>query len=248
MTSLRRSAAPALVGAITVLVAGALFLCGANNAFAGDRVRATGTGKVDPAALYHNYCSVCHGDHGDGNSRAKGSLNPPPANFIDPKLQGKLTKEYIAAIVRGGKPKTAMVSYTTQLNDAEIEALAAYVHATFVAHAGDQQLVRGRTLYGHFCVSCHGVTGAGVPNAVPSGQPQPRDFTNDAVRKELTRERLVTAVAVGRKGTAMTGFAGQMQPQDIEAVVDDVQKTLMTAQGGNISATSAYGGQERPRK
>ena len=243
MALLHRSAAPALVAAIVVLVAGALLI--ATNAAAGDRIRATGNGKVDAAALYHNYCSVCHGDHGDGNSRAKGSLNPPPANFLDPKLQGKLTREYIGAIIRGGKPKTAMVSYTTQLNDGEIDALAAYVRATFVDHAGDEQLVRGRTLYGHFCVSCHGVTGAGVANAVPAGQPQPRDFTNEAVRKELTRDRLVAAVAIGRKGTAMNGFAGQLQPQDIEAVVDYVQKTLMTSQGGNISGTSAYGGQER---
>jgi mono/diheme cytochrome c family protein len=231
MNLLRRSAAPALIGAVTVLVAGAFLIGGATNAFAGDRVRAVKGGKIDPAALYHNYCSVCHGDHGNGDSRAKGSLNPPPANFTDVKLQGKLTREYIAAILHHGKPKTAMVSYTTQLNEAEIGALADYVRRTFVDQAGDAQLARGRTLYGHFCAGCHGIN----------------DFTNTA-RRQLTRDGMVAAVAVGRKGTPMAGFAGQMQPDDIEAVVDYVQKTLMTTQSAAISGTSAHGGRERDAK
>ena len=228
MNPLRRSALPALVGAVAVLVAGA-FLIG--SAYAGDRVRAAANGRIDPAVLYHNYCSVCHGDHGNGDSRAKGSLNPPPANFTDPRLQGKLTREYISAIVHHGKPKTAMVSFTTQLNDAEIAALADYVRRTFVDHAGDAQLVRGESLYGQYCASCHGLNG----------------FANDT-RRSLTRDGLVAAVAIGRKGTPMGGFAGQMQPADIEAVVDYVQKTLMSTQSAAISGTSAHGGRERDAK
>jgi mono/diheme cytochrome c family protein len=225
----RRSAAPILAAAVFVLVAGALFIAG--HAFAGDRVRAQAGGAIDAAALYHNYCSVCHGDHGDGNSRAKGSLSPPPANFTDPKLQGKLTREYIQAILKHGKPKTAMVSYTTQLTETEIAALADYVRHTFVDTAGDKNLARGRGLYGHFCASCHGVN----------------DFST-AERRALTRERMVAAVAVGRSGTAMKGFAGQLQPEDIEAVVDYVQKTLMATQSANISGVSAHSGRERDAK
>lgn len=227
MNPLHRSAAPALVAAALVLLSGALLLGG--HAVAGDRVRATGDGRIDAAALYHNYCSVCHGDHGNGDSRAKGSLNPPPANFTDAKLQGKLTREYIAAILHHGKPKTAMVSYTTQLTESEIAALADYVRRTFVDQAGDAQLARGRGLYGHYCAGCHGTS----------------DFSNAARREPLTRDGLVAAVAIGRKGTPMGGFAGQMQPGDIEAVVDYVQKTLMTTQSSGISGTSAHGGRER---
>lgn len=215
----------------------AVLLCGAA-AHAGDRKKSP-PGKIDPAVLYHNYCSVCHGDNGDGNSRARNNLVPPPANFTDARLQGKLTREYIAAIVRNGKPKTAMVSYTTQLNDAEIGAVAAYVRSTFVE--GDSALRRGRTLYGHYCVNCHGIAGAGVAVAGKA----PRNLAGEAARREITRDRLVSAVAVGRKGTAMNGFAGTLSAADIEAVADYVQKTIMSGNANAISGTSAHGGRER---
>lgn len=226
-----------------VLLAGALLLAGIADAHAGERMKPAG--RIDAPALYHNYCSVCHGDNGDGNSRARNSLIPAPANFTDPKLQGKLTREYIAAVTREGKPKTAMVGWKTQLSDAEIAALAEYVHATFVANAHDQALKRGRTLYGHYCVSCHGIGGAGV---AANGNPAPRDLTSESARRSLTREGLVAVVAVGRKGTAMKGFAGPLGAEDLEAVVDYVQRSLMGAQAGNISGVSAHGGRERDTK
>ena len=230
--------------ALGALLAAALALA-ALDASAGDRKRLAG--KLDPAGLYHNYCSVCHGDNGDGNSRAKNSLIPPPADFTNPQLQSRYTKEYIAAIVKMGKPNTAMVGWKTQLNDTEINALAEYVKATFVDRAGDASIKQGRSLYGHFCVGCHGVRGDGVSTAGNAMKPPPRDFTSEAANKELSRDRIVAAVAVGRRGTSMNGFAGQMSPQDIDAVADYVQKWLMAGQSSEISGVNAHAGRE-PRK
>lgn len=228
--------------AMTVLMSGALLL-GATAALAGDRKKMSG--KIEAPVLYHNYCSVCHGDNGDGNSRAKNSLVPPPTDFTDVKLQGRLTREYIATIVKHGKPKTAMVGWNAQLNDTEIAALADYVRVSFVDHAADASLRRGRTLYGHYCVDCHGVTGAGVATSGAASNSPPRDLTGEAARRELTRERLVSAIAVGRQGTAMAGFAGQLSAADIEAVADYLQKWIMTGRANSISGTSAHGGRER---
>lgn len=203
-------------------------LLGAGEARAGDRKRMA-PGSIEPAVLYHNYCSVCHGDAGDGNSRAKASLIPRPADFTDIGLQGKLTREYIAAIVRHGKPGTAMVGYTAQLGDKEIEALAGYVRAAFVERAGDVAVRRGRTLYGHYCVNCHGVTG-------------------EKMARDIDRDRVIAAVAIGRRGTDMPGFAGQLAPADIEAVADYLHKSLFPANAGAISGVSAHGGRERDPK
>jgi mono/diheme cytochrome c family protein len=86
-------------------------------------------GAIKADVLYHNYCSVCHGDRGDGNSRAKSSLVPPPKDFT---TATHLNRETIVAIVSDGKPGTAMVGWKTQLNQKEIEALADYLLATFV--------------------------------------------------------------------------------------------------------------------
>lgn len=230
-----------LIRALGALAAAALAWA-ALDAHAGDRKRLSG--KLDPAGLYHNYCSVCHGDNGDGNSRAKNSLIPAPADFTNPKMQALYTKDYIAAIVKMGKPKTAMVGWKTQLNDVEIDALAEYVKLNFVDRAGDAGIKQGRSIYGHFCVGCHGVRGDGVSTAGNAMNPAPRDFTSEAAKKELTRERIVSAVAVGRRGTAMNGFAGQMSPQDIDAVADYVQKWLMAGQSTGISGVNAHAGRE----
>lgn len=91
--------------------------------------RAYGTG---PDALYHDYCSVCHGDRGDGRSRARSSLVPPPRDFTEPRLAATLTREAMIVITRDGKPGTAMVGWKTQLQNAEIEAVVDYIRATFM--------------------------------------------------------------------------------------------------------------------
>ena len=83
---------------------------------------------INAALLYHNYCSVCHGDRGDGNSRAKNSLIPPPKDFT----AGPLPRDYMIAIVADGKPGTAMVGWKTQLNGNEVAAVVDYVIETFM--------------------------------------------------------------------------------------------------------------------
>jgi mono/diheme cytochrome c family protein len=40
------------------------------------------------SVLYHNYCSVCHGDKGDGRSRATGSLSTVPRDFTTRPIRG----------------------------------------------------------------------------------------------------------------------------------------------------------------
>lgn len=208
-------------------------------AFAGDR-RTSPDGRIAPDLLYHNYCSVCHGDQGDGRSRARNSLVPPPANFTDPALRSRLTVDYINGITREGKPGTAMVGWKTQLSAAESRALAEYVRSQFVERSGSAAVLRGRTLYGHSCAGCHGPTGRGIDAAAPAREgvkPGP-DLTR---MPGLTRERVIAAVAVGKAAAGMPGFARQMGPDDIEAVSDFLLVSLRAVAPG-VSGTSAHGG------
>ena len=62
--------------ALAALAGALLALLAPNWSHAGQRI-AKGT-ESRPDALYHNYCSVCHGDRGDGRSRAQNSQKPPP--------------------------------------------------------------------------------------------------------------------------------------------------------------------------
>ncbi len=94
----------------------------------------------DPAVLYHNYCSVCHGDKGDGKSRATGALSTVPRDFNSADSRRELSRERIALAIAHGRPGTAMVGWKTQLSDGDIARLAEHVHARFVlgqgGHAG----------------------------------------------------------------------------------------------------------------
>jgi mono/diheme cytochrome c family protein len=91
---------------------------------------------AEPAVLYHNYCSVCHGDKGDGRSRATGSLSTLPRDFTSSASKAELTKERIALAITHGRPGTAMVGWKTQLSDKDIDSLAEYVHSRFVLGQG----------------------------------------------------------------------------------------------------------------
>ena len=197
------------------------------------------SGAVRPDVLYHNYCSVCHGDRGDGNSRAKNSLVPPPKDFT---RAPELTRETMITIITHGKPGTAMTGWKTQLNDKEIAALADYIRDTFQQVSLNPKLQRGRVVYAQNCMVCHGERGQGAPSA--GGLIPPRDFTTPRARAELTRERMLGAVTNGRPNTAMAAFSGRLPASDIEAVVDYVRFGLMLPATGGISGTSAHSGRE----
>ncbi len=79
--------------------------------------------------LYHEYCSVCHGDRGDGNSKAIMSLNPPPRDLTK---VASLPRDYLLHVITNGKPGTAMVGYKSRLNADQLSALADYVHNEIV--------------------------------------------------------------------------------------------------------------------
>jgi mono/diheme cytochrome c family protein len=208
-------------------------------AWAGDR---SAKDAGNPSALYHNYCSVCHGDKGDGQSRARGSLNPPPRDFTTAQALVDLPRARMVAAVKAGVPGTAMVGWASQLNDAQIESVVDYVRDNFMRASSMADAGRGRAVYAKSCSVCHGDRGTGSVWAGNNLKPAPRDFTSAAARSELTRERMLASVAAGRPGTAMVGFATQLKPADMEAVVDYVRSAFMReGSEAGISGTQAHG-------
>lgn len=114
-------------------LAAALLCCAAVPAVrAGTHTRPPG--PPQPALLYHNYCSVCHGDQGDGRSRAQYSLHPAPRDFTAADQLG-LPRARMLAAVRDGRPGTAMTAWKSQLSEAEMGALVDYVRASFMPAA-----------------------------------------------------------------------------------------------------------------
>ncbi|MFZ2649446.1 MAG: c-type cytochrome [Burkholderiaceae bacterium] len=195
--------------------------------------------NAQAALLYHNYCSVCHGDKGDGKSRASGTFSTPPRDFTSAAARRELTRESIAATIAHGRPGTAMVGWKTQLSEADIGALADHVFTQFVQRDA-AAASKGRSVYERNCAVCHGDQGAGSVWANSNMARPPRNFAAPEAQK-LTRETMIAAVTHGKSGTPMAGFAGRLSSEEIGGVVDYIRSALM---GAPISGTRAHGGRE----
>lgn len=203
--------------------------------------------QIRPAVLYHNYCSVCHGDKGDGKSRAQSSLVPPPRDFTTPDSATQLSRARVITSITHGRPGTAMTAWNSQLNAQEIEALADYIRETFMPAATSAGSSRGRIVYAKSCSVCHGDKGRGSVWASGQMRPPPRDFSTPQARAELSRQRMITSVSYGRPETAMAGFKSQLSDADIEAVVDYIRSGFMApASTEGISGTRAHEGRQAP--
>ena len=194
-------------------------------------------GVTRPGAnIFHNYCSVCHGDKGDGQSRARNGLNPPPRNYTTPEAAAELTRERMIHSVTNGRPGTAMIAWGSELSREEIEGVVDYIRSTFMRleknntaerKRPDSKLLasRGGVLYMQACAMCHGDSGSRATSG--RMQPPPTDFSLPKVATELTRERMITSVTNGRPGTAMIGYADRFSNNDIAAIVDFIRKAFM---------------------
>ena len=183
------------------------------------------TAKLDILSaeyIYKDNCSVCHGDRGDGRSRASNSLIPPPRNFTE---AGELTRDYMIHAVANGKPGTAMTSWKSRFSPQQIESVVDYVRSKFMQESLELYSSSGRMAYNHYCKSCHGEQGQG---ALAEGlTAPPRSFSVGNASEELSRERIVAAVTRGMPGTLMWGYSEKLTPGQIGAVVDYVRNELM---------------------
>ena len=208
--------------------------------FAGSHKSADQT--VPPAVLYHNYCSVCHGDKGDGKSRAQNSLNPPPLDFTT-STAAQIPRARMIESVTNGRSGTAMSAWKSQLSQREIESIVDYVRNTFMPATYGPDSSRGRAIYSKNCSVCHGEKGDGRSRAQGSLNPPPRDFTAPGVLEELTQQRMITSVTFGRANTAMAGFKTQLSKEDISAVVEYIRDGFM-----RNSSTAGISGIQHGRK
>lgn len=220
---------------LTVWLLTSLLLVSASSAIAGEHHTQIPGETRAGAYIFHNYCSVCHGDKGNGQTRARNGLVPPPRDYTTPEAAIELTRERMIHSVTYGRPGTAMISWQHELSGKEIENVVDYIRANFMKlgdkaerKVPDSKLLasHGGVLYLQNCAMCHGETGA--RDMTGRMRPPPRDFTSPAVISELTRERMIASITNGRPGTAMKGYGGQFNKDDIEAMADFIRKAFMS--------------------
>ncbi len=209
------------------------------------------------APLYRQHCSACHGDKGDGKSRAQHGLRPAPRNFTTAAAWQELSRERMITSVTFGRPNTAMVGWQGRLDESQIAGVVDYVRSTFMRDpaladeaganlAASSSLLAlstpvssgrsGRTIYKRHCSACHGDKGNGATWTKNGLSPPPRDFTSAEAREYLTRERMITSVTYGRTGTAMMPFSSRLSADEIVTVVDYIRGDFMRVAG--VAATT----------
>lgn len=204
------------------------------------------SGGRDGGALYHDFCSVCHGDRGDGQSRARGSMVPPPRDFTTPQAAVELTRERMLQAVRDGRPGTAMAGWATQLTPQETDAVVDYVRTVLMRPIATEQAELARRLYAENCSVCHGDDGRGAKWTLTNMSPPPRNFTLPDTAASLPRDYMLRTVAYGKANTAMPGFATQLSPAQIATVVDYVRSAFMQVQPGLNAPANDTAGTEQP--
>lgn len=86
---------------------------------------------ADGAGVYGN-CNMCHGADGWGLGHSGLKLQPPPANFREPRRLYNRTEENLRAVLHHGIYGSAMPPWGDQLGDAEIAVVVAYLrHFTY---------------------------------------------------------------------------------------------------------------------
>jgi mono/diheme cytochrome c family protein len=110
-----------------------------------------------PDIIFQNYCSVCHGEKGDGQSLARHALDPQPVDFTAEETRKRLSRAHMIEVLsKGSRTKegktTAMVSWKAQLSRPQIEAVVDYVIVNFMAGkvaSSDQVHAQGHEHEGH---------------------------------------------------------------------------------------------------
>lgn len=75
---------------------------------------------------YNTFCASCHGTDGAGSGPASMGMNPPPADFTNPKYL-EAEDNYLAWRIASGVPNTMMPAWETALSEEQIWELVHYL-------------------------------------------------------------------------------------------------------------------------
>ena len=179
-----------------------------------DPHRATEEG-LDGAALYAQYCALCHGDDREGYA-----ADHAPS-LRSPELLGKASGGFLWNAVAHGRPGTAMAAFANDQGGPLSHEAQHVLMDWLVESAGVRRKpVRARDITGDVtvgaavyqarCATCHGDRGQGGTGTA---------LANPVTLATVSDSFLHYTVRKGRSGTPMPSFQGDLTRAEIDAVV-----------------------------
>lgn len=201
--------------------------------------------NIPASVLYQQYCSVCHGENGDGNTHARQGLHPPPRDFTQ-LSRDQLDTKLMIHVISEGRSETAMAAWKNKLSKRQITAIAEYIRSNFMSDPKQKHIQKyavsdehpGKTIYAETCSVCHGDNGQGAVWGKDSLNPPPRDFTTQYAQQQLSEQRMLASVSQGRPGTAMSAYSSRLSKQEIEDVVNYIREEFMQVKDHNEASMS----------
>lgn len=178
---------------------------------------------AQPAELYMNYCSRCHGDMGNGKGMISVYLDPFPRDFTKSGFMNSKTEDRLIKSIREGVAGTSMPAWGRALNDEQIRAVFNYVQTSFVRDPRRQlkdrkvpdsnpvvmsagSITSGERIFQQRCTGCHGKKADGKgPNSIDI-LPRPRNLRNADFMNSMADRRLFESILYGVQGTAMPAW------------------------------------------
>lgn len=158
-------------------------------------------------AVFNSFCIYCHGADGSGNGPAGGLSGVRTGDLSNKAYMRLLSDQELSDRITYGEekfPYLQMPGWRSNLDDATIKALVAYVRTLAVDKGplkgptpqqrqqlfSQDPLVRGRTYYLRYCSACHGKSGNGKGDMANKLIGKPVDFTSREVAATLNLERV----------------------------------------------------------
>jgi len=181
--------------------------------------------KSDPlirgAIVYKNYCSLCHGQKGDGKARATKLYGQ--GNLVITMDNNE--PEYYEKLVRYGGSSVGrsryMPAWEEELSEEQMSDLMDYLYVM------ENPEARGKAVFMTNCILCHGVKGNGKGRASKLYDPKPADLTRSD-KNDTYKKMIITngGAAMGRSGV-MPIWGLQLKEEEIDDVIAYLRTILV---------------------
>ncbi len=158
--------------------------------------------------VFKNYCVLCHGDIGDGYSRAS-KLYGVASLVIQPN-----TTEYYEKMITLGGEAVGKSSYMPMWGD-ELSKEQIHDVAVYLKILGDKVL-RGEAVYKQNCILCHGVNADGKGRAAKLYDPKPPNL-------RMSKHPIEYKEMIVRKGGGALGRSSIMPPWELQLTNQEIK-------------------------